>query len=196
MSDKPSYLGLLNAIAVGEARAHVYFTEWASITDDPDVRRVLLTVAAREGEHGMTFAKRIDELGYEVRVREDAAAARQLEIARSSRSDLEKMEALGLHELDTGDAPDLFDTLFRDHSIDIRTGEMLGRYIAEERDTGRMLRQCHACLKAAVADGADSTESSGGATPGDSERLAAIEARVDAMGQALEELRQAVSVRP
>jgi Mn-containing catalase len=68
MSDKPSYLGLLNAIAVGEARAHAYLTEWASITPDPDVRRVLLTVPAREGEHGMTFAKRINELGYEVRV--------------------------------------------------------------------------------------------------------------------------------
>ncbi len=51
MSDKPSYLGLLNAVALAESSAHCYLSEWAAVTKDPDVRRVLLTVAAREGEH-------------------------------------------------------------------------------------------------------------------------------------------------
>jgi hypothetical protein len=58
-------------------------------------------------------------------------------------SDLEKMEALKLHRLDRGDKPDIFDDFFTDHSIDIATGELLGRYIAEERDTARLLRRCY-----------------------------------------------------
>src|SRR5215472_33863 len=49
MSDKPSYLGLLNAVALAESSAHCYLREWAGVTDNPDVRQVLVTVAAREG---------------------------------------------------------------------------------------------------------------------------------------------------
>ena len=37
MSDKPSYLGLINAIAVGQSRAHAYLTAWAQVTPDADV---------------------------------------------------------------------------------------------------------------------------------------------------------------
>jgi hypothetical protein len=52
MSDKPSYLGLLNAIAVAEGRAHTYLTAWADTTKSDDVRAVLRRIAAREGESG------------------------------------------------------------------------------------------------------------------------------------------------
>ncbi len=147
MSEKPSYLGLLNAVALAESRAYRYLTEWAGVTGDPEVRRVLLTVAAREGEHGMSFARRINELGFEVRPKPDDKEAENLEVVRSDRSDLEKMEALGLDRLDTGDQPDIFDGFFSDHSIDIRTGELLGRYIAEERDSARLLRACYEQLR-------------------------------------------------
>ena len=150
MSDKPSYLGLLNAVALAESRAYRYLTEWAALTTDPEVRQVLLTVAAREGEHGMSFAKRINELGYEVRPKPDEKEAENLELVRSDRSDLEKLEALGLDKLDTGDQPDIFDGFFTDHSIDIRTGELLGRYIAEERDSARLLRRCCEGLREAA----------------------------------------------
>ena len=149
MSDKPSYLGLLNAIAVAEAQAHDYLVVWADKTPSPDVRRVLLTVAAREGEHGMSFAKRINELGYEVRCNDDSAREKAMELVQSDRSDLKKMEKLKLHTLDSGDKPDIFDGFFKDHSIDIRTGELLGRYIAEERDSARLLRSCYEQLKKA-----------------------------------------------
>jgi hypothetical protein len=150
MSEKPSYLGLLNAIALAESRAHTYFTAWIAVTPNPDVRAVLSTVAAREGEHGMSFAKRINELGYSVLDRPDPSHKKRLSMAKSSRSDLEKMEALGLHELDTGDEPDIFDRFFTDHSIDIQTGALLGRFICEERDTGRLLRACYQQLRAAA----------------------------------------------
>jgi rubrerythrin len=180
--DKPRYLGLLNAIAVAESAAHAYLTEWAAVTEDPEVRQVLLTVAAREGEHGMSFARRINELGFAVREKDVARAKKALDIVRSDRSDLEKMEALELHKLDTADRPDLFDDIFKDHSIDIRTGELLGRYIAEERDTARLLRSCHECLRAAV----------GGDDRPEPQRLAGIEAKVDALGRSVDELRQIV----
>ena len=159
MSTKPSYLGLLNAIAIAEARAHEYLVVWAAATPSDDVRTVLLTVAAREGEHGMSFARRINELGYEVRRKPEAEPSKaqpskEMQIVTSDCSDLEKMKALKLHKLFTGDQPDIFDTFFRDHSIDIRTGELLGRYIAEERDTARLLRSCYDQLKAASKVGA------------------------------------------
>jgi rubrerythrin len=149
MATKPSYLGLLNAIAVAEAQAHEYLRVWADATPSDDVRKVLLTVAAREGEHGMSFAKRINELGYEVRYKDDSGLTKALEIVKSDCTDLEKMKALKLNKLDTGDKPDIFDGFFKDHSIDIRTGELLGRYIAEERDTARLLRSCYDQLVAA-----------------------------------------------
>lgn len=145
-SGKPSYLGLLNAVSLAESRAYTYLTEWAGITKDPEVRRVLLTVAAREGEHGMSFAKRINELGFELRPRDDGSSEKTIGIVRSECSDREKMEALGLDKLDTGDDPDVFDSFFHDHTIDIKTGELLGRYIAEERDSARLLRRCYSQL--------------------------------------------------
>jgi rubrerythrin len=183
MSDKPSYLGLLNAIAVAEAQAHEYLVAWADVTPSPDVRKVLLTVAAREGEHGMSFAKRINELGYEVRGNDNSDLERAMELVTSNRSDLKKMEKLKLNTLDTGDKPDIFDGLFKDHSIDIRTGELLGRYIAEERDTARLLRSCYEQLAAA--------DKSGAAMPA-ADSLTSLETKVDALCGAVEELRQIV----
>jgi Mn-containing catalase len=151
VSDKPSYLGLLNAISLSEASNYRLLVEWVAVTKDPEVRQVLLMLAGREGEHGMTFARRINELGYEVRPGPEDGTDPRLEIIRSDCSDLEKMErALGLTDLDTTAEPDIFERYFTDHSIDIRTGELLGRFIAEERDSERKLRQCYACLREAV----------------------------------------------
>ena len=181
-TEKPRYLGLLNAIAVAESAAHRYLTEWARCTGDPQVHQVLLTVAAREGEHGMSFARRINELGFEVREKDLDRAEKAMQLVRSDRSDLEKMEALELQKLDTGSRPDLFDDIFKDHSIDIRTGELLGRYIAEERDSARLLRSCYECLRAAQA----------GDNGTDRDRVAGIEAKVDALGRSIDELRQIV----
>ena len=183
MAEKPSYLGLLNAIAVAESRAHTYLCAWADVTKSDDVRGVLRKVAAREGEHGMSFAKRINELGYEVRCKDDSGLSKALEIVKSECSDLEKMKALKLHKLDTGDKPDIFDGFFKDHSIDIRTGELLGRYIAEERDTGRLLKSCYDQLVAA---------SKTKASPPAADSLESLEAKVDTLCRAVEELRQIV----
>lgn len=179
MSEKPSYLGLLNAIAVGESQAHCYLTAWIEKTDDPDVKATLSCVAAREGEHGMSFAKRINELGYSVRTNDDDEGfQKRLAIASSDRTDLEKMEKLGLGRLDTGDKPDIFDKVFTDHSIDIRTGELLGRYIAEERDSGRILKSCYEALKARGG-------ASRASVVADDSRLSALETKLDAVCAAI-----------
>jgi rubrerythrin len=151
--EKPSYLGMLNAISVGEQRGYEYLSAWADVTPDPDVRSVLRTIALREGEHALAFAKRINELGFEVR--DDGPSAefrRKLAIVTSDASDLEKMDTLG-YDFDAHPKPDeadAFDAMFRDTTIDIQTGKLLGRYIAEERDTGRLFRSCYSILCARV----------------------------------------------
>jgi rubrerythrin len=183
MPDKPSYLGLLNAVACAEARAGAELSAWAEKTPDPEVRALLTKIALREYEHGAAFAKRINELGFEVRETDDPRHERNLEIVSSECSDLEKLEALGILSLGTDDGePDVFDGFFRDHSIDIQTGELIGRYIAEERDTLRLILGCKAQLesKAAVP------------SAGTSDRLASMEEKIDAVCRAVDELRQIV----
>jgi rubrerythrin len=189
MSDKPTYLGLLNAVSLAEGRAHTYLCAWASRTPSADVRRVLLTVAAREGEHAASFAKRINELGYDVREGDGDELDKAMGIVTSDRSDFEKMKALKLHRLDTGDKPDIFDNFFRDHTIDIRTGELLGRYIAEERDSARLLRSCYEQLKQAERD------APGGAVADAddvADAMGTLEAKVDALCRSVDEVRQIV----
>ena len=142
---KPSYLGLLNAIALAEGRAHQYLSCWAAKTPDPDVKKVIATVAIREGEHSHAFTKRLCELGFTVQDRPDPQFEKNMAIANADCTDLEKFEALGFGG--EGRNRDPFKGVFDDESIDIKTGELLGRYIAEERDSGRMLRACYNVLR-------------------------------------------------
>ncbi len=186
VSDKPKVLGLLNAIALGEGRAHTYLRAWVDKTDDPDVRRVLETVAIREGEHALAFEKRICELGYSLRQREDENLEKSLALVTSDRSDLEKFEKLGLGGSGRGDGADPFSKMFEDTTIDIQTGELLGRYIAEERDSGRLLRACYEQLRARAKDetAADTTQA---------EDLRFLKERTQEVSAALEKVRREVS---
>ncbi len=93
MSDKPSYLGLLNAIVVNEARGHALYDAWAATTQDPELALTLQTVAIRECEHAAVFTKRLCELGYAVREKPPAADfATRLATLQSDCSDAEKFE--------------------------------------------------------------------------------------------------------
>lgn len=149
-SEKPTYLGLLNAIAVAETAAEPLFMAWAKRTSDAKLADTLRFVGMREGEHGKAFAKRILELGYAVR--EPAVVGpdpEKLKIADSRRSDLRKFEELGFGR---GQAEtDIFDSMFNDKNIDPITGGLLGRYIAEERDSGRRLSADHQRIKRAAS---------------------------------------------
>ena len=137
-SSKPSYLGLLNAIAVGEAAAEPLFNAWAEKTADRELAETLRFVGMREGEHAKAFAKRMLELGYEVRQPDQPGPDPELlKIAGSRRSDLRKFDELGFAR-GQGET-DVFDGMFADKTIDPQTGALLGRYIAEERDSVRRL---------------------------------------------------------
>lgn len=144
---KPSYLGLLNAIALGEGRAHQYLSCWAAKTPDADVKKVIATVAIREGEHSHAFTKRLCELGYTVQDRPDPSFQKNMEIANADCTDLEKFEALGFGGGSAERERDIFKGIFDDQTIDPQTGALLGRYVAEERDSGRMLRACYDVLR-------------------------------------------------
>lgn len=148
MDSKPTYLGLLNAVAVAELGGEELFKTWAAVTPSDDVRGLLETIALREAEHARSFAKRIDELGYSVRPKHDPGLPGRLATAKSKKlTDREKFEKLGFTYRREG--PDIFTRFFDDMTIDIQTGELLGRYLSEERDTGRRLKACYADLVAA-----------------------------------------------
>jgi rubrerythrin len=181
MSDKPSYLGLLNAISLAEGEAECYLNAWAAVTPDDGVRHVLATVAIREGEHAKAFAKRICELGYSVIPRGDEAksAEKMALAARRDLSDKEKFERLQGDSTRKESDTDIFSGMFNDKTIDIQTGALLGRYIAEERDSGRLLRSCYGELCARENGGSHGTSGSGDGR---------TEARLDRIERLLEQL--------
>lgn len=142
MSDKPSYLGLLNSIAVGEARGYKLLSAWGKRTQNPDLAEVLNFVAIREQEHAATFTKRLCELGFEVRQKSSEQFAKRLALAKSDSDDRKKFKKILGYGRDTKDRTDEdpLGRLFDDKSIDPQTGALLGRFIAEERDSGNRLK--------------------------------------------------------
>lgn len=138
MPAKPSYIGLLNAIAVAETAAGPAFDAWADATSDKRLEKTLRLVGLREAEHGLAFRKRMAELGYDVREPEMDPGAELNKVATSTRSDVSKLRGLKFNREPSG--PDIFERMFADKTIDPVTGGLLGRYIAEERDTGRLLK--------------------------------------------------------
>jgi hypothetical protein len=162
MTETPSYLPLLNRIAQGEAGAGQYLRAWAESTDDPAVAQVLTVVAVREAEHGLAFEKRISELGFGLDESNDPDLDRKIEVAGSDCTDLEKFDALGLAALlePSDDAVDPFPAMFEDASLDVQTSALLGRFVGEERDSGRLLTDCYQALK-------QQTDPTGGASLAD-----------------------------
>lgn len=140
----PTFLPLLNSIAVNEAKGQKLLGAWAAATRDPKLKEALTFVSIREGEHAMAFTKRMCELGHAV----DEASAYQvfrnfdelLACACSDATDAEKVEMLTGGERDEGERKDPFRNFFKDSTIDPQTGALLGRFIAEERDSGRRLK--------------------------------------------------------
>lgn len=139
-----SYIPLLNSIAVNEAKGEKLLQTWADTTRDQQLKSTLQFVAIREGEHAMAFTKRMCELGYEV----DEKSAYQvfkdfdglLACACSDATDAEKVAMLTGGNGSGREERDPFRGFFNDTTIDPTTGALLGRYIAEERDSGRRLK--------------------------------------------------------
>ena len=145
MNDKPSYLGLLNAIAVGESRGYELLSEWGKRAQSPELTQVLNLVAIREHEHAAAFTKRLCELGYDVRQKSSGRFDEHLALAKSDADDREKFEEILGYGPGKQDPvrDDPLANLFEDESIDPQTGALLGRFIAEERDSGKRLRSAY-----------------------------------------------------
>jgi coenzyme F420-reducing hydrogenase delta subunit len=150
MSDKPSYLKVLNAIANGEARGYALFDAWAKTTRDAELAQTLKIVAIRENEHAAAFTKRMCELGYDVRDKPAADFDARLQCVRSSISDAEKFESAFGYGRERGDEG--LAGIFNDTTIDPVTGALLGRFIAEERDTTRRLQAAYERVKVTSMD--------------------------------------------
>ncbi|MDZ7670066.1 MAG: hypothetical protein U5Q16_11830 [Gammaproteobacteria bacterium] len=183
MSDKPSYLGLLNAIAVGEWRGHALLSAWRDSTSNADLAAILDQVAIREQEHAAAFTKRLCELGYGLKQSPSGEFEETLAVARSAASDADKFRrVLGYGGTDDGARPDPLERIFEDRSIDPQTGALLGRFIAEERDSERCLRAAWARLAPAEPAGTGSSD--------EETVLADIAARIDRLAGTLEELKK------
>ena len=143
---KPSYVPLLNTIAVNEKKGEVFLSAWADATSNEELAATLRFVAIREGEHAWAFTKRLCELGYATD--EDSAYKvfddfdGLMDCVCSEASDAEKI-AMVTSTLGGNNDVDPFARLFNDTSIDPETGALLGRYIAEERDSGRRLQAAY-----------------------------------------------------
>jgi rubrerythrin len=141
MAKKPSYVGLLNAVANGERGGHELFKAWGDTTKDQMLKPTLDMVAVREMEHSWAFEKRLSELGFGLKPITNKKLKQQVRFLKSNASDEEKFASFGVGQKEDGegDATDGLLQILADKTIDPRTGELMGRFISEERDTGRQL---------------------------------------------------------
>ena len=170
---------MLKQIAVGEYTAEKFLNAFADATTNKDLEETLRFVAMREGEHGKAFEKRVMELGGCVECPENLGEKQIKLVSGSDITDLEKMKKLGLGgALKSNDEDDLFDklNLFKNKDIDPVTGGLLGRYLAEERSSGKMLRAAFEKCEAA----------SGGSSSVDAD--AALALRLDKLETAVEKI--------
>ena len=145
-ANKPAYLGLLNAISLGESEAGVYLEAWANATDDEELACTLRLVAMRETHHGQAFCRRLSELGYDLRQKPDPKAAERL--ARYANPKISDCEKVGPEREETGDFFGDIRRAMADGAYDAMTCNMLQWYIAEEEDSGRRLREVYAKVRA------------------------------------------------
>ncbi|MFP6816838.1 MAG: hypothetical protein VB949_14390 [Pseudomonadales bacterium] len=113
---------------------------------------VLNLVAIREQEHAAAFTKRICELEYHVRQKSSERFVEHLELAESNAGDRKKFEVILGYGADSEPEDDQFGKLFDDESIDPQTGALLGRFVPEERDSGRRLKAAYEQLEHPPAD--------------------------------------------
>jgi len=144
-AEKPSYLGLLNAISLAETEAGHYLAAWANATDDEELACTLKLVAARETSHGDLFCRLISELGYELRQKPDPKAAERL--ARYANPKVSDCEKVGPEREPARDTFADIRKAMADGVYDPVTCNMLQWYIAEEEDSGRRLREAYAKVR-------------------------------------------------
>ena len=193
-SDKPPYLGLLNAICLAESSAGVHLRAWADATDDAELACTLRFVAARESSHGEVFCRRLAELGFDVKPKADPTAEKRLaKLANPRIADVDKLP--GRSQEDEDPFSDIRGKL--DEGVyDPMTANLLTWYIAEEYDSGRRLREAYARVreKARGRPGANGSGALSPVLPGaDAEAImACMTAGFARLEKSLEKLAKAV----
>ena len=142
-TEKPRYLGLLNAISLAESQAGVYLEAWANATRDEDLACTLRLVAAREKSHGEVFCRRLAELGYELRQKHDPGAAER--IARYANPKISDVDKIARREVEEDPFREI-EQKMKEGFYDQMTCNLLSWYICEERDSGRRLREAYDCV--------------------------------------------------
>ena len=181
VSAKPSYIGLLNAISNGERRGHELLSAWAQKTQDAELRGTLQVVAIREAEHAWAFEKRLCELGFGLIQKDDPKHAERMACACSDNSDVDKFAFLGLAREPAADAPDGLLQVLADRTIDPQTAALLGRFIAEERDSGRRLQAACAGVHQRAAAQPMAAQVNGDVLTEICRQLAALHEKVEAL---------------
>lgn len=138
-SAKPSYLGTMNAIVIGERHGYEFLDAWARTTLDPGLAASLKTVALREAEHAAAFEKRMCELGFSLQEKDNPLFAKNMDLVTSDLPDATKFEQLGFDNAGDDSNEDRLLQILADKTIDPQTAGLMGRFIAEERDSGRIL---------------------------------------------------------
>lgn len=190
VAQKPSYLGLLNAISLAESAAGVYLEAWADVTPNPDLACTLRLVAARERSHGDVFCRRIAELGFSLRRRTDPRDAAQLaRLADPAICDLDK-----IGDRDEGDADPFMDIRRRlaEGEFDPMTQNLLTWYIAEEKDSGRRLREAYDGVRREARGGAKAMGPAAGPSADAEAIMACMTAGFARLEKTLEKVAKAV----
>jgi rubrerythrin len=195
---KPDYLGLLNAISLGESRAGVYLKAWAEVTSDPELKQALTLVAARETTHGEVFRQRIERLGFTLRERDDPTFEEKVRVyGDPNRSDVDKVRYSRRDEQAESGVNDFFasiDARVEDESVDQLTRDTLRWYVHEERDSGELLRAVYNRIEAR-ADGEQRSGSSGGPRASASASAPSIDTQaiLDALSEGFSTLQQVLT---
>jgi rubrerythrin len=145
---KPAYLDLLNAICLQEGRAGVFLKAWAGKTPDPDLKKCLNFVAAREDSHHHIFKRRIQELGYQLKEVGDPMVAERLAVTGSGVSDAEKIrwlkEAGAKQPKPT--VQERYEAAIDDESVDPLTRSLLRWFSDVEADSRGLIMETYARL--------------------------------------------------
>jgi hypothetical protein len=149
---KPAYLGLLNAISLGESNAGVVLRAWADATSDEDLACCLRLVAARETSHGEIFHRRLCELGFDLKKKVDPEALRRL--AKFGDPQVSDCEKVGPERAESDEGLSQIEQRIARGEFDPMTANTLTWFIAEEHDSAARLREAYAQVRAKANGGA------------------------------------------
>jgi hypothetical protein len=136
--DMTDVIGLLKAIAAGEAEGGRRLRDWAAIASDPKLAETLRFIARREDSHADLFSRRVSELGETVDISMVPAEVAYLSmLADPAVAEREKAACV----LAGADFFAAMDQRVADGAYDPLTAKLLSFYVAEERDSQDRLRQ-------------------------------------------------------